>query len=57
LFSFVGTNVEDGDLTPLLELPSLRYAGSMDKKHFTPRIGKLNEMLQGRGAQGAGGTG
>ena len=48
-FSFVGTNVEDGDLMPLLELPSLQYAGTMGKKHYNMKIDKLNEMLRQRG--------
>jgi hypothetical protein len=48
--SFVETNVESGDLTPLLKLPELRYAGSMDKKHYRPRIDELNKELQRRHA-------
>ena len=44
-FSFVDTDVRDGDLTPLLQLPRLRYAGSMNRRHYTPRIDALNAEL------------
>lgn len=47
-FSFVETPVLDSDLRPLLQLPELRYAGSMDKKQYNPRIDDLNEQLQAR---------
>lgn len=47
-FAFVETNVADGDLRPLLQLPELRYAGSLDKKHYNPRIDELNRQLQAR---------
>lgn len=47
-FSFVETNVEDGDLSPLLELPLLRYAGTMDKKHYSHRQEALNQLLEER---------
>jgi hypothetical protein len=48
--SFVDTNVVSGDLTALLDLPELRYAGSMDKRHYDPRIDVLNEQLARRHA-------
>lgn len=48
--SFVETNVESGDLQPLLKLPELRYAGSMDKKYYRPRIDELNKQLDRRHA-------
>jgi hypothetical protein len=44
-FSFVETNLEDGDLKPLLDLPSLRYVGTMPKKHYNLHVDKLNEQL------------
>lgn len=47
-FSFVETPVADNDLRPLLKLPALRYAGSMDKKNYTPRIDDLNRQLEAR---------
>jgi len=36
-FRFVDTNVVDGDLTPLLEHPSLVSVGFLDKKHYNCR--------------------
>jgi hypothetical protein len=47
-FSFVETNVEDGDLSPLLELPKLRYVGTMDKKHYNYKFNAINEILSQR---------
>lgn len=44
-FSFVETNVEDGDLSPLLGLPRLQYVGTMDKKHYNYKFAALNELL------------
>lgn len=45
-FSFVETNVENGDLSPLLKLPKLQYVGTIDKKHYNIRCDALNEMLR-----------
>jgi hypothetical protein len=47
-FSFVETPVENGNLAPLLELPRLRYVGTMDKKHYNYKCDVLNKMLQSR---------
>jgi hypothetical protein len=47
-FSFVETNVEDGNLSPLLELPKLRYVGTMDKKHYSHKFAALNALLEER---------
>ena len=47
-FSFVETNVEDGDLSPLLKLPKLRYVGTMDKRHYNYKFKELNESLEQR---------
>lgn len=44
-FSFVETNVEDGDLSPLLQLPKLRYVGTSDKKHYNYKFATINEVL------------
>ncbi len=46
--SFVETNVEDGDLSPLLRLPKLRYVGTMDKKHYNYRCDAINQCLRQR---------
>ncbi len=48
LFSFVETTVEDGDLSPLLDLPMLRYVGTMDKKHYNYKFESINELLDKR---------
>jgi len=48
MFSFVETNVEDGDLSPLLELPTLRYVGTMDRKRYNYRFEELNKILEQR---------
>jgi hypothetical protein len=50
-FSFVETPVENGDLAPLLELPRLRYVGTMDKKHYNYKCDGLNDLLQKRDVQ------
>jgi len=47
-FSFVETNLIDGDLKPLLNLPRLRYVGTMPKKHYNLHVDKLNEQLEQR---------
>lgn len=44
-FSFVETNVEDGDLSPLLRLPKLRYVGTSDKRHYNYKFADINEIL------------
>jgi hypothetical protein len=46
--AFVNTNVENGDLSPLLELPALRYVGTMDKKHYSHKADQINELLEQR---------
>lgn len=46
-FSFVETNVVDGDLSPLLKLPKLRYVGTMGKRHYSHKMHALNELLKG----------
>ncbi len=49
-FSFVDTNLVDGDLSPLLELPKLRYVGTLDKRHYSCKCDDLNAKLQARGS-------
>ncbi len=44
-FSFVDTNVVDGDLSPLLRLPRLEYVGTFDKKHYNLKSATLMETL------------
>lgn len=50
-FAFVGTDVTDGDLSPLLSLPELRYVGTVDRRHYNYKMGALNELLTRRHAQ------
>ncbi len=52
-FSFVETNVEDGDLSPLLNLPKLRYVGTTDKRHYNYKCDRLNEILTQRASRAA----
>ncbi|MBC7817668.1 MAG: hypothetical protein IAG10_12310 [Planctomycetaceae bacterium] len=51
-FSLVETNVEDGDLSPLLQLPKLRYVGTSNKKHYNYKSETLKEMLSPRAETG-----
>lgn len=51
-FSFVETEVQDGDLAPLLELPALRYAGTMNKKSYNYTMDAINEILGQRAEAG-----
>lgn len=50
LFTFVETNVDDGNLTPLLSLPKLRDVGTMDKRHYNYKCNALNELLAQKAA-------
>jgi hypothetical protein len=47
-FSFVETNVIDGDLEPLLELERLSYIGTEDKRHYNHKMHDFIEMLANR---------
>lgn len=47
-FSFVETNVANNDLSPLLELPKLQYAGTMNKRAYNYTSQALNELLSQR---------
>lgn len=47
-FRFVGTNVVDGDLTPLMDHPSLVSVGFMDKRHYNLRRKEVEAHLAGR---------
>ncbi|MHC1723214.1 MAG: hypothetical protein AB9836_08430 [Aminipila sp.] len=44
-FSFVDTNVVDGNLSPLIQLPELRYTGTLDKKHYNLKEQEINNYL------------
>jgi hypothetical protein len=47
-FAFVDTDVVDGDLSPLLRLPALRYVGTMARRHYNYTGERLNELLNQR---------
>lgn len=44
-FTFMKTNIVDGDLDSLLHLPNLRYVGSFNKKHYNLKIEEINKQL------------
>ena len=43
---FFGTNVTSGDLTPLLQHPSLTFVGTLDKRHYSHRVAEINRVLK-----------
>lgn len=47
-FRFVDTNVVDGDLTPLLDHPSLVSAGFLNKRHYNLSEREVKAHLAGR---------
>lgn len=51
-FSFVETNVVDGDLSPLLKLPRLLYVGTVDKRHYNYKMHEFNELLEQKNCGG-----
>ena len=51
-FSFMETNVVDGDLSPLLRLPCLRYVGTFEKRHYNMTSGAVMEALSKRSSDG-----
>ena len=44
-FSFVETKVQDGDLSPLLSLPLLRYAGAGNRRAYSHSDEELNALI------------
>ena len=44
-FRFVGTNIESGDLTPLLNHPTLCSAGFLDKRHYNLKSAEVSSAL------------
>ncbi|WP_409292919.1 hypothetical protein [Peribacillus sp. SCS-37] len=45
-FAFVDTNVLDGDLTPLIDHPTIREAGFMNKRHYNYKYETLENLLE-----------
>ena len=48
LLSFSGTLIEDGDLSPCLSLPKLKYIGFTDNKKYTHTNKEIQEVLKSR---------
>jgi hypothetical protein len=48
--SFVGTKVLDGDLTPCLRHPNLKYVGFDNKKHYSHKLEEVRQAIEARDA-------
>jgi len=46
---FVGTNILDGDVTPIIDHPSLRGAGFLNKRNYNYTAEKINSILSLKG--------
>lgn len=47
-FGFVQTNVLNGDLSPLLEHPTLRRAAFLDRRHYRHKFEQIDKVLESR---------
>ncbi|PKB15210.1 hypothetical protein [Flavobacterium sp. 5] len=47
-FRFVNTNILDGNLKPILEHPTIRTVGYLDKKHYNYKSEKLKIELENK---------
>ncbi|AND41479.1 hypothetical protein [Cytobacillus oceanisediminis] len=45
-FRFVNTNVLDGDLSPILDHPTIRSAGFLNKRHYNIKDDKMDALLK-----------
>jgi len=45
-FRFVDTNVLDGDLSPILDHPTIRSVGFLDKRHYNIKYDKMDTLLK-----------
>lgn len=45
-FSFVDTNVKNGDLMPILEHPTIQKTGTLNKKHYNLSSKELDHLLE-----------
>lgn len=45
-FRFVDTNVLDGDLSPILNHPTIRSAGFLNKRHYNIKDDKMDALLK-----------
>src|SRR4051794_29198478 len=48
LFAWESTNVDDGDLSVLMELPALREVALAERRHYIPSAGEVTERLSRR---------
>ncbi|WP_228520558.1 hypothetical protein [Flavobacterium sp. CSZ] len=48
-FRFVNTNILDGNLKPILEHPTLRTVGFLNKKHYNYKSEKIKQELENKG--------
>ncbi|HEY4323634.1 MAG TPA: hypothetical protein VGN20_06600 [Mucilaginibacter sp.] len=47
-FRFVDTNILDGDLTPIIDHPSLKSVGFFNKRHYNNTTEKINAILESK---------
>lgn len=47
-FRFVDTNVLDGELSPILDCPTIRSVGFLNKRHYNIKDDKVNAMLKNK---------
>ena len=47
-FRFVNTNILDGNLKPILEHPTLRTVGFLNKKHYNYKSEKIKQELENK---------
>ena len=47
-FRFVDTNILDGNLKPIIEHPSIRTVGFLNKKHYNYKVEKLKLELENK---------
>ncbi|MGE6721177.1 hypothetical protein ACQKGD_28240 [Peribacillus frigoritolerans] len=45
-FRFVDTNVLDGDLSPILDHPTIRSVGFLNKRHYKIKVDKMDALLK-----------
>lgn len=45
-FRFVDTNVLDGDLSPILDHPTIRSVGFLNKRHYNFKDDKMDALLK-----------
>lgn len=51
-FRFVDTNVLDGDLSPILDHPTIRSVGFLNKRHYNIKDDKMDAMLKDKNSGG-----